>query len=360
MLKHDKVVIPEKFKDHPIFNELLCGVNFGFMARRGYYSREDVKAQPALMKKAGVNWVTLNMNFCQEYFYSTKTFLDFEFSTGELETAQMIKSLHDNGIKVLLKPCLTPLDSAWMGSVNFPDGTQIQGRDTSHYWKEWFDSFIEAEKYFADFAEKTKVDALIIGAEYLGTEGQSDGWRRVIAEIRKLYSGPITYEFTHASRKNYSLDWMEDIDFLSYSYYPPACPQNGDEPDAKSNPSYTVEQMKDFLSSRKSKIDEICQGLFNKPIAFTEYGVRSAHGCIMRPYDYLWETYYDGQEQADYMEASFQTFWEIPQWMGFFWWKWDETQIRPHYYGDPNGDKGFTIQGKPAENVFRRWVGKEK
>lgn len=88
--------------------------------------------------------------------------------------------------------------------------------------------------------------------------------------------------------------------------------------------------------------------------------MRSAHGCIMRPYDYLWETYYDGQEQADYMEASFQTFWEIPQWMGFFWWKWDETQIRPHYYGDPNGDKGFTIQGKPAENVFRRWVGKEK
>ena len=50
--------------------------------------------------------------------------------------------------------------------------------------------------------------------------------------------------------------------------------------------------------------------------------------------------------------------WELPEWMGFLWWKWDETQYRPHYHTDPRGDKGFTIQGKPAEEVMRKWVKK--
>lgn len=108
------------------------------------------------------------------------------------------------------------------------------------------------------------------------------------------------------------------------------------------------------------RIDSICERFDNMPIAFTEYGVRSAHGCIMQPYNFQWETYYDGQEQANYMEASFRTFWELPQWMGFFWWKWDETQNRPQYKGDPNGDKGFTIQGKPAEDVMKEWLSKKR
>ena len=60
------------------------------------------------------------------------------------------------------------------------------------------------------------------------------------------------------------------------------------------------------------------------------------------------------------MEASFQTFTQVPGWMGLFWWKWDETQNRPQYHGDPNGDRGFTIQGKPAEAVMRRWFAKNK
>ena len=116
--------------------------------------------------------------------------------------------------------------------------------------------------------------------------------------------------------------------------------------------------MADYLSSRKEKIASISKSFDNMPIAFTEYGTRSAHGCVMQPFNFLWDTYYDGEEQANYMEASFRTFWEVPQWMGFFWWKWDETQYRPHYHTEPGVDKGFTIQGKPAEEVMRRWLEK--
>ena len=44
------VRIPEKFANHPLFNELICGTNFGFMAKRGYYNRPEVQKQPELMR----------------------------------------------------------------------------------------------------------------------------------------------------------------------------------------------------------------------------------------------------------------------------------------------------------------------
>ena len=88
MLDKNNARIPEKFINHPIFNELICGTNFGFMAKRGYYLTEEATKQLALMPKSGVNWTTLNMNFCQSNFFSDKVYLDFEFSTGELEISE--------------------------------------------------------------------------------------------------------------------------------------------------------------------------------------------------------------------------------------------------------------------------------
>lgn len=362
------IIIPERFKDHPIFNELICGTNFGFMAKRGYYFRDEVKKQPELMKKMGINWTTLNMNFCQDKYFSRKMYLDFEFSSSEEEIIETTKRLHDNGIKVLFKPCLTCLDGAAMGAVGFPERdslSQIQGVETD-YWKEWFASFTEGAKYFSDLAERAGIDSMMVGAEYYGTEGQNKYWENVIEEVRKNFSGPVTYEFTYASRKKYNLDWLKNLDYLSYSYYPPAADPNIEpldpayNPTANDTPDYSVEDMAKYLAPRKQKIASIIEQYGNKPLAFTEYGIRSAHGCIMQPYNFLWDTYYDGKQQANYMDASFRTFSELEGWMGLFWWKWDETQNRPQYAGDPNGDRGFTIQGKPAEEVMRRWFAKNK
>ena len=349
-----KCCIPEKFANHPLFNELHCGVNFGFLAKRGYYSREDIKKQPELMRKAGVNWCILNANLCQQAFHTTKVFLDFNYSSSEIELTEIAKRLHDNGIRVILKPCLTLLDGAWMGTVNFPSSVQIEGVKKD-YWSEWFTSFTESAKYFSEFAEKNQLEGYIAGAEYLGTEWRDAQWREVLSEIRKIFSGPVTYEFTFDSRKKYELKWFEELDFLSYSYYPPACNRTWPLEEFKNAPSYTVEQMVEYLKPRRERIKSICERFGNKPIAFTELGTRSAHGCIAVPCDFRTETWYDGEEQANYMEAIFQTFHDIPQWMGLYWWKWDETQHRPHYHTDPRGDKGFTFAGKPAEAVLKKW-----
>ena len=348
--------VRETFRDHPVFTEFHRGMNFGFMAKRGYYARPEILDQPRRMAAAGVNFSTLNANICQESFASRKLFLDFNFSSGEIELADMVKAFHDHGIHPVLKPCLTPLDGAWMGSVVMPDTLQIAG--VSHdYAGEWFASYTDAISYYAEFAEKYGVAALMVGAECFGVEPWEEEWRRLIARIRTIYSGPLTYEFTPDSCRRHELRWVNDLDFLSYSFYPPAR-EIAPGTELRDTPSLSADEMTAFLAPLRERIGEVVKRFGGLPIAFTEIGVRSAHGCTARPYDFITETDYDGEEQANYMEAVFRTFGEIPQWLGLYWWKWDETQNRPHYHTDPRGDKGFTIQGKPAEKVLLKWFGK--
>ena len=66
---------------------------------------------------------------------------------------------------------------------------------------------------------------------------------------------------------------------------------------------------------------------------------------------------YDGQEQANYLEALLTAFRDEPWWYGLYWWKWDEQNYRPEMHDDPAGDKGFTVSGKPAQQVMRRLYG---
>ena len=349
--------VPEKFAGHPLFNTPHCGVNFGFLARRGYFSRPEVRKQPRLIREAGASWVTLNTHFCQEKFYSSKVFLDFDWSSGERELVDMIRALHDEGLHVTLKPCLTSLDSAWMGAVTFPWPTeqQIQGV-RQRYAVDWFDSLRECLTYFGDIAEETGCEALIVGAEYNGTTKFDEEWRKTVAHARSHFGGPVTYEFMPREPSEKPLKWFSELDFLSLSTYPAATKKVLPPEKWKDMPPVSRETMEEALAAHKPLVEDFAVRFGNKPLVFSEIGTRSCRGCVNVPGDYQTESIWDGQEQADYMEAVFRTFSSLPCWMGLSWWKWDETQhTRHHYSPDPMKDRGFTICGKPACEVLRRW-----
>lgn len=193
------VKIPQNMKNHRLFQERIKGMNFGFLSKRGYYEREDVKKQPELMREMGVNLATLNLNICQDTCCSTKLYLDFEYSVGESELLEMARLLHEQNIMVLFKPCMTCLDGQAMGQVRFPDvGLQIEGVRVD-YRKKWFESYKACITYCAALAEKMNAEGLMIGAELYGMEGgegAEEYWRDLIAAVRKVYRGAITYEFT--------------------------------------------------------------------------------------------------------------------------------------------------------------------
>jgi hypothetical protein len=60
-------------------------------------------------------------------------------------------------------------------------------------WERWWWSYRRLALHYARVSAMRKVSQLTIGTELTSTEGQTDRWRALIKEIRKIYKGKLTY-----------------------------------------------------------------------------------------------------------------------------------------------------------------------
>jgi hypothetical protein len=329
--------------------EFHRGMSFGYLARPGYYDSPEGRAAVNAMAQLGVRWVALMVTIMQETFASRRLFRDFEFTPDDDELERIIAHCHARGIRVMLKPMVECHDSAWRGRIRFPDrDQQIQGRQVD-YWGEWFESHTRALRHYARLAERTGCEMFSVGCELVGTDGQSDHWQRTIAAVRTVFSGPLTYD---AQPESVLADappaWFSQLDLIGVSYYVSAA----------TRPGASLEEMTAALAPSVGQFAQAVKRI-GRPLVFAEAGCRSALGAAIKPAGYAASDEYSGEEQARYLEAFCSLFWSQSWWRGFYWWKWDEQQHRPHYHADPHGDTGFTLAGKPAEDVLRRWFQRE-
>ena len=356
--------IPEKFKDHPLFTAPVIGMNFGFGGHRGYYAANmDV---PAKMKAAGVNWCVLKIHPCMEKFCSTMVFFDPVYTVGEQETADIVRRFHENGIHVMLQPSLASLDSTsmyWCCPFPYETDSQIEGRHPQ-YWKPWFESYREVLNVLAEFSERNGVEAFIAGCELHQTVKRPEEWRETLRQLRQRYSGPISYE--NGGPDTY--EWLKDLDFVCLSYYPEAAPmpEGGFVSAEQWNalPDVSREQMSAYLRMHAvTPLDRLYEASGRLPVVLTEAGMTGAHGWCREPWNGMLPhekgVRLDHREQADYIDAIFEIFCERPYCPGICLWKWDESQ--PRWFRNlenPSKDGGFTVQGKPAEGILRKWATK--
>lgn len=327
---------------------LMRGMSFGYLARRGYYSRPEGQAQVAAMAAAGVRWVALMASVMQESYHSTRLFQDFEFTPSDHELEDIIGRFHEHGIKVMLKPMVECHDSSWRGNINFPNGDeQIQGRRTD-YWNAWFETLAQSVAHYAALAERTGCASFCLGCELFAAEQpvHHEHWKRVVAVARQRYHGHLCYDVQPPTLLEAKVPpaWLGELDAVCISYYTPCAKTAG----------ASVEEMMAGMGPSLEKL-RTCAASLGRPIIFGETGCRSVTGAALNPSEYRTSGCYAPDEQANYLEAMCRLFWPEPWWGGFFWWKWDEQQQRPQFKVDPAGDTGWTVQGKPAGETLRRW-----
>ena len=203
--------------------------------------------------------------------------------------------------------------------VRFPaDMERMPGKRVTHASR-WFDSMKKRSRFYAKIAERTKCEAFCLDSELNNVMPFNDEWREVLAAVRGVYHGPVTtcLLFTesldgHLKRPDC---WLRDLDFLSVSDY--------DSPGTK--PGAGVEAMRIGLESRRDFLRGIAE----------ETGMREV-GCTSteRTAECLWRWKdnggYNGQEQADILEAKFTLFEKEPWCLGFMWWNGMSRTIVPN------------------------------
>lgn len=333
--------------------EVHRGVTFGFYARNGVLSSPWAFEQIQKMVDLNINWVVLIATVMQDTPYSQVQYRDFEVTPGDHELVSIIDALHKAGIRVHLRPMLETQDGQGRLTIqHFNDGAgiRIPGRGSDH-WAHWFDSMRKRTVHYARIAQRTGCEMYGLDSELDRFVNQIDYWKSVIAAARSVYDGPISScHTTHTGVINFDVElankkhWWYDLDMLELSCYA----KGSDHPNA------TVEEIVDNLKPQVERFRRMAD-VYGKPMMFGEVGCTSSTGGAMHPSGWQGDGRYDPSEQANYLQAVLQSFWNEPWWYGMYWWKWDEQNIREQFTNDLAGDKGFTVDGKPAAQIIKQW-----
>ena len=321
--------------------QYLNAYTWGHGAPRGFTKKTDAwqHSLDEMIASSGCDTLLLPVAARQDHAYSTK--VDFETDdVMSMEDAETVCAYaRKKGLKIIIKAMVNCRDGYWRAYIRFFDNYV----PTEPTWAEWFQSYSAFTAALAKTVQKVNAELYCIGCETVGTDHRDAEWRALIAEVRKHYTGPITYNCDKFQEGH--VKWWDAVDYIGTSaYYRVA-----EEPGA------SMEAMLARWEAQKERLAELSRINGGKQIIFMEIGCRSARGCAMMPWDFTHKEFpYDEDEQANFYESSMKAMWNEPWFAGFFWWDW--------YTNLPKNqpEMGFSIVGKKAEKVVQEWYAKDR
>jgi hypothetical protein len=300
--------------------------------RRGSFTGygSDASAESlGLLAALGVNWISV-----MPYAYQA-TPQDTEIRWGarrdgsdpDERLRQVTRQAHDLGINVMMKPHVWLRPPDWVGLI---------AHESDANWARWFASYRALILHYARLAADAGIDALCIGNELDKTTSREAEWRSLIAEIRDIYGGALTYGAGFEGV--YDVPFWDAVDFIGLSAYFKLV--DGASPDRAS-----------LVAAWRPTVGRLAalSQRWHRPIVFTELGYRSASHATQHPWFVDRDAVVDLELQVAAYEAFFEAVWPQPWFGGVYWWKWFS---RPDHGGPDDND--YSPRGKPAEAVLRR------
>lgn len=286
----------------------------------------------APIKNLGAEWICL-----MPYAFSRADSAKIRFNQerqwwGEKTQgiAHTVALAREKGLKIMLKPHLWLHWDGFTGHFGFEDSTR---------WQRWEQDYEAYVLHFAQLADSLKIELFCVGTELERfTRERPEFWEQLIAKVRKLYSGKLTYA---ANWDEYSrFPFWDKLDYIGIDAYFPLCEEQN--PNLKTLLKVWDKTYKELESfSRKHQ----------KAILFTEYGYRSTDYTAQRPWESYRELSPNQEAQSIALDALLQKFSGASWHAGGFLWKWFEHQ--GHFEGREDTD--YSPQNKIAENTVRKW-----
>ena len=317
------------------FQKGFCFAHEGYQIYNGYLSR---KADEALEKlqSLGVNAVSITpFTFMRDATRPVP--LRFSDGAGSENDESIIHAglkAQSLGMQVMIKPHI------WLGGNRWPGDIAMR---SDADWQRFFEYYTRWISHYALMAEMYRFPVLCVGVEMVKTTAaQAQRWRELIARLRKLYSGQITYAANWGSEIE-QLSFGDALDFVGLNCYYPL----------SSNPDADAAQLREGVK----RIAEVVRNVsrrFDRPVVITEIGFTSTPASWVQPHETSGNKPVDLEAQARSYRAVLAGLYGTEGLAGIYWWKW------PTYleYGGPR-DNDFTPNNKPAEKILAEWFRRE-
>ena len=318
----EAAAMPARAPERP--DTYFKGVSFSHEGRGsgGYGSRAALR-ELGRIREHGANAVAL---------------VPYAFTTAPNETAIRFQTLETDarlmrsaararrlGLSVMLKPHL------WAGRRFHGD---ISFRDEARF-DAWFEDYRNWMLHYARFAELHGIEVLAVGNELAGLTVHEGAWRGLIAQVRQIYRGSLTYA-AHWEKELERLSFWDDLDYIGVNFYFPIAA-----------PGERLERDSAEILAATRRISQV-QSRFQKPVLFTEVGFPALATAAARP----WEENSSGLDadlQARCYAVWLEEFALGTNVRGMFWWKWPS-----HGRGSPF-DPSHRPLAKPALRVLGEW-----
>jgi len=247
---------------------------------------------------------------------------------NDMATLHSTWKAQELGMTVMLKPQVW-ISGSWPGAVDF---------NTDAEWDEWFNYYRQWILHYAMVASDNDIDILCIGTEFTRASlKHPEHWRSIIADIRRIYPGAITYAANWGEEYE-NIAWADALDYIGCNAYYPLSP--------------SLELSDRDLSKYVDKmVDKICQraDAMGKPLLLTEIGYRSIAAPWRQPHDTKLEGEITAEDQSRMYDIVASALKSRSTVHGIYWWKY------PSYDGyRGRDDGGFTPYGKMQADLLKK------
>lgn len=201
-------------------------------------------------------------------------------------------------------------------------------------WGAWFAAYGKMILHYAALGRQEKVEYLCVGSELGSSEHLRTEWLSLIANVRAVYEGGLTYSANWDHLE--AVSFLDALDFAGMNAYF----ELANDPDAG---------VEDLVTAWKAIIEdvEVWRSRSGKPLILTEVGFPSRRGALSDPWRYEAVGAVDLGVQERAYRAFVEAWTGYPALAGVYFYLW---------WGEGGREDGsYTPRGKPAEKVIAEW-----
>jgi hypothetical protein len=222
---------------------------------------------------------------------------DFHHITVPLDWA------HERGLSVMLIPHIAYWGSKflWRGEINFQSAEE---------WDRFFGDYETWIVQMAKIAEAHKAAIFCIGLEFTEAQKYEARWRKIIAAVRQVYHGKVTYGGNWDSYQK--VKFWDALDYVGVLAYFPLTKVE--------NPSR--EELSAAWANRCEELTRFSTAHADKKFLFVEIGYNESARAAAEPWAFQTGGAHAGEIQQRCIDVALDLPLRCSAIAGMYWWKW--------------------------------------